>query len=86
VQRRVDEHYHQVSGDATFTTASTLPDPTTQVSNSGSTLSWISQEPFLDMTDNPDNSNFSSDLGGEMDWQVWDEIAGDLELWDMGGL
>jgi hypothetical protein len=86
VQRRVDEHYHQVSGDATFTTASTLPDPTTQVSNSGSTLSWMSQEPFLDMTDNPGSSNFSSNLGGEMDWQVWDEIAGDLELWDMGGL
>jgi hypothetical protein len=86
VQRRVDEHYHQVSGDATFTTASTLPDPTTQVSNSGSTLSWMSQEPFLDMTDNPGSSNFSSNLGGEMDWQVWDEIAGDLEFWDMGGL
>lgn len=86
VQRRMDEHHHQVSGDATFIAASNLPDPTTQVSSSGSTPSWTSQEPFLDMTDNPDNSNFSSDLGREMDWQVWDEIAGDLEFWDIGGL
>lgn len=86
VQRRVDEYYHQVAGDATFTTVSPLPDPVPQVSKSGSVSSWTPQEPFLDMTDNSGNNNFSSDLGGEMDWQVWDEIAGDLEFWDMGGL
>ena len=33
-----------------------------------------SQELFLDAV--------ASD-GIEMDWQVWDEIAGDLEFWDM---
>jgi hypothetical protein len=42
------------------------------------------------MADDSNNNAFSDALNLEMDWQAWDEIAGELEpsleFWDMGGL
>jgi hypothetical protein len=48
------------------------------------------EEPFLVRADDSNNNAFSNVLSLEMDWQVWDEIAGELEtsleFWDVGGL
>lgn len=42
------------------------------------------------MADDSHNDIFSDDLSPEMDWQVWDEFAWELEpsleFWDIGGL
>jgi hypothetical protein len=42
------------------------------------------------MAGDSNNNAFSDVLSLEMDWQVWDEIAGELEpsleFWDMSGL
>jgi Fungal specific transcription factor domain len=98
VQRnRADELHHQTSGastnthvDLTSATALTLSAPLAQVGISGTVSTWTPQEPFLVMADDSNNSAFSDALNPEMDWQVWDEIAGELEpsleFWDMGGL
>ena len=98
VQRnRADELYHETSKastnadvDLASATALTLSAPLAQVGSSGTVSNWTPQERFL-VT--PDDSNYNAlgdvpSLG--MDWQVWDEMAGELgsslEFWDMGGL
>ena len=98
VQRnRADELHNQTSGastnthvDLTSATALTLSAPLAQVGISGTVSTWTPQEPFLVMADDSNNNAFSDVLSLEMDWQVWDEIAGELEpsleFWDMGGL
>jgi hypothetical protein len=98
VQRnRADELHHQTSGastnahaDLTSATALTLSAPLAQVGISGTVSTWTPQEPFFGMADDSNNNAFSDVLSLEMDWQVWDEIAGELEpsleFWDMGGL
>jgi hypothetical protein len=98
VQRnRADELHHQTSGpstnapvDLTSATALTLSAPLAQVDISGTVSTWTPQEPFLVMADDSNNNAFRDALSLEMDWQVWDEIAEELEpsleFWDMGGL
>ena len=98
VQRnRVDEPHRQTSGastnahiNLTSATALTSPAPLAQVGISGTVSTWTPQEPSLVMVDDSNNNAFSDVLSLEMDWQVWDEIAGELEpsleFWDMGGL
>ncbi|SLM40424.1 Transcription factor domain, fungi [Lasallia pustulata] len=98
VQRnRADELHHQTCGssmnahvDLTSATALTLSAPLAQVGISGTVSTWTPQEPFLVMADDSNNNAFSDVLGLEMDWQVWDDIAGELEpsleFWDIGGL
>ena len=59
-----------------------------RVSETGST--WTLQEPILDMSDNSGNNNFSDLPDLDMDWQLWSDIAAELEpsleFWDVGGL
>lgn len=98
VQRnRVDEPHRQTSGastnahiNLTSATALTSPAPLAQVGISGTVSTWTPQEPSLVMADDSNNNAFSDVLSLEMDWQVWDEIAGELEpsleFWDMGDL
>lgn len=98
VQRnRANELHHQTSGvstnarvDLTSATALTLSDPLAQIGISGAVSTWTPQEPFLVMPDESNTNTFGDILSPEMDWQVWDEIAGELEpsleFWDMGGL
>jgi hypothetical protein len=96
-QNRADELYHQTSGastnahvDLTSATALALSAPLAQVGISETVSTWTLQEPFLVMADDSNNNAFSDVLSLEMDWQVWDEIARELEpsleFWDMGGL
>jgi hypothetical protein len=93
----VDEHHYQTSGASTNThvdlapaTALTLSAPLVQVGISGTVSTWTPEEPSLVMADDSNNNAFGDVLNLEMDWQVWDEIAGglepSLEFWDMGGL
>ena len=98
VQRnREDEPHHLTPRastnthiDLTSATALTLSAPLAQVGICGTVSTWIPQEASLVMADDPSNSAFSDALSLEMDWQVWDEITGELEpsleFWDMGGL
>jgi hypothetical protein len=98
VQRnQADELHHQpprastnACVDLTSATALTLPVPLAQVGMSGAASTWTPQEPFLVTADDSNNDTFSDLQSLEMDWQVWDEIAGELEpsleFWDMGGL
>jgi hypothetical protein len=98
VQRnRADGLHYQTSGASTNThvdlsspTASTLSAPLAQVGINGAASTWTPQEPIFVMADDSSNNAFSDALSLEMDWQVWDEIAGELEpsleFWDMGGL
>jgi hypothetical protein len=83
-QKRANEHHPQgfarlANVPADLLSPADLNISTTfeQTSNSDNTSTAIPQESFLDM---PDYS------GAEMDWQAWNEIAGDLEIWDMGSL
>jgi hypothetical protein len=96
-KNRADEPYHQTSGvstnthaDLTSATALTLSAPLAQVGISGAVSTWTPQESSLVMADDANNNAFSDALSIEMDWQVWDEIAGglepSLEFWDMGDL
>jgi hypothetical protein len=98
VQRiREDELHHKTSGpptkahaDLTSATALTLSAPLAQVGISGTVSNWTPQEPFLGMADESINNAFSDVLSLEMNWQVWDEIAGELgpslNFWDMAGI
>jgi Fungal specific transcription factor domain len=98
VQRnRAGEPHHQTSGtstnthvDLTSATALTLSTPLAQFGISGTVSTWIPQEPSLVMADNSNNNGIGDALSLEMDWQVWDEITGELEpsleFWDIGGL
>jgi hypothetical protein len=98
VQRnRADELHHQTSGastnthvDLTSATALTLSAPLAQVGISGTASTWTPQEPSLVMAGDSNSNAFSDVLSLEMDWQVWDEIARELEpsleFWDMSGL
>ena len=98
VQRnRADELHQQHSGastnahvDLTSATALTLSAPLAQVGINEAVSTWVPQEPFLGMVDNSNNNTFSDVPSLEMDWQAWDEIAGELQpsldFWDMGGL
>ena len=96
-KNRADELHHQTSGastnahiDLTSATALTLSAPLAQVGISGAVSTWTPREPFLVMADDSNNKAFSDDLSLETDWQVWDEIARELEpsleFWDMDGL
>jgi hypothetical protein len=86
VQKRAGKHHHQPSGslcaddNLASTEASNLTTPPTSVDL------MAPQGPFLSITDESDHNDFGDALVLEMDWQVWDEIAGDLELWDMGSI
>jgi len=98
VQRnRVDEPHHQTSGtstnthvDLTSATPLALSAPLAQVGISRTVSTWMPQEPSLVMADDSNNNAFSDTPGLEMDWQVWDEITGELEpsleFWDMSDL
>ncbi|KAF6233405.1 hypothetical protein HO173_008337 [Letharia columbiana] len=98
VQRnRADELHRQTSlsstnahADLTSATALTLSAPFRQVDNSENVSTWTPQEPFLFTADNSNNNAFGDIPSLDMDWQTWDEIAGELEpsleFWDMGGL
>lgn len=98
VQRiREDELHHKTSGpptkahaDLTSATALALSAPLAQVGISGTVSNWTPQEPFLGMADESINNAFSDVLSLEMNWQVWDEIAGELgpslNFWDMAGI
>jgi hypothetical protein len=83
-QKRANEHHTQdfarlANVPADLLSPANLNISTTfeQTSINENTSTAIPQESFLDM---PDYS------GTEMDWQAWNEIAGDLEIWDMGSL
>jgi hypothetical protein len=83
-QKRANEHHTQdfarlANVPADLLSPANLNISTTfeQTSINENTSTAIPQESFLDM---PDYS------GAEMDWQAWNEIAGDLEIWDMGSL
>lgn len=86
-QKRAEESHHR--GDGSSSADATFPDNSTaeveanlsvhlaQHKINGEISYGSSQELLLDTT--------ASD-GIEMDWQVWDEIAGDLDFWDMNCL
>jgi hypothetical protein len=83
-QQRANEHHLQgfarlANVPADLISPADLNISTTfeQTSINENTSTVIPQEPFLDIPD-----HFST----EMDWQAWNEIAGDLGIWDMGSL
>jgi hypothetical protein len=83
-QKRANEHHPQgfarlANVPAGLISPADLTISTTfeQTSINENTSTVIPQEPFLDIPD-----HFSA----EMDWQAWNEIAGDLGIWDMGSL
>jgi hypothetical protein len=83
-QKRANEHHAQgvarlANVPADLISPADLNISTTfeQTSISENTSNVIPQESFLDM---PDHSS------AEMDWQAWNEIAGDLGIWDLGSL
>lgn len=97
VQRnRADEQHRQVNEASTITDdlasgpALTLSAPLAQVGDSETVSTWTPQDPFLAMADDPNSNIFGETPGLEMDWQGWDEIAGEpgpsLDFWDMDGL
>ncbi len=86
VQKRVDENFCRASGASTSAvddqppaTAFNLSVPPRQATSAPL------QEMFFGMPEWSENV-FGDGSGPEMDWQVWDEIAGDLEFWDIGGI
>ena len=94
---RAEELHHQSSETSTNAhvgltpaTALTLSAPLAQVDISGMVPTRTAQEPFVVMADDSNNNAFSDLLDPEMSWQVWDEIAENLEpslgFWDMSGL
>ena len=94
---RVDELHHSASGvssnahaDLTPTTALTLSAPLAQVSIGEIVSIWTPQEKPLGVADKSNNNVFCDFPSLEMDWQIWDGIAGELEapvgFWNMGGL
>lgn len=95
-RNRADELHHQTGAstntqvDVTSGTASTLYPPLAQVGVNGTISTWTPQEPLLVTPDDANNNAFSDDLHLEMDWQAWDETAGELEpslgFWDISGL
>jgi hypothetical protein len=83
-QKRANEHHPQgftrlANVPADLISPADLNISTTfeQTSINENTSTAIPQEPFLDIPD-----HFSAG----MDWQAWNEIAGDLGIWDMGSL
>jgi hypothetical protein len=88
VQERHNERHCQSSAPrmAASATAAASSAASAQTAISEPISVWAAHEPVFDMIDNPGSNPFGEPLGAEMDWQVWDEIAGDLEFWDMGGL
>lgn len=98
VQRiRAGVLHDQISGastkahlDLASTTASTLSAPLAHFGISGTVPTWTPQEPFSVMTDDSNNNALSDVPSLEMDWTVWDDIAGEVgssfEFGDMGDL
>lgn len=95
-RKQADELHHQNSGASisahmglTSATALNLSAPLSQVGIGGTVPPWIPQEPFLVMAEDSNNT-FHNVPSLDMDWQVWDEIAGELEssseFWDLSGL
>ena len=94
---RMNELHPQASGaltnayvDLTSATGLALSAPLAQGGTSETVSTWTPQELFVDMADDSNNNAFSNVTNLEMDWQAWDEIAGELEpsleFWDMDGL
>jgi hypothetical protein len=87
VQKKADEYHHQASGaslseidDQTSMTALKVPAIAPQ-------SNWMAdQDPFISMAEEFENNAFGNNAGPEMNCQIWDEIAGDLEFWDMGAI
>lgn len=98
VQRnRADELHQKTSGastnadaDLTYAAAPTLSAPFAQNGIGETSSTWTSHEPLLFMAEDSSHGAFSDDLGLEMDWEAWDEIAEGIqpsfEFWDMTGL
>jgi len=98
VQRnRADELHRQTSGastnayvDSTSATALTLSTTLGQAGINGTVPTLTPQVPCLFVADDTNNNTFSDVISQEMDWQVWDEISGELGpslgFWDMDGL
>ena len=96
-KRRTDELRDQTSAAST-NIGGALPSPMTltlsapraKVDTSETTSTWMPQEPFLGMVDDTDDNALGDDLGLDMEWRAWDEIAGDMQPsfnpWEMGGL
>ncbi len=95
-QHQADEVHPQTSGTSTDThvdtttgTASNLPAPLAQAGISETDSTWTSQESFLDMANDANNNAFSNIPSLDMNWQDWDQIAGELEpsmdFWNMDG-
>ncbi len=95
VQQQADEVHHQFSGTSTDThvdtstgAASNLSAPLAQAGISETDSTWTSQEsPFLNMATPANNNAFNDIPSLDMDWQDWDQIAGNLEpsmdFWNM---
>ena len=93
-QNQADGVHHQTSGastdthvDTTTGTPSNISTPLAQAGISESESTWMPQESFWNMA-NDDNNNAFSDIPSlDMDWQDWDQIAGELEpsvdFWNM---
>lgn len=83
VQLRANEYHQQSFGPFETVNADLVPPAQPNLSMSfaqtsigeDSSSAGVPHAPFFDMLDSS---------GAEMDWQAWQEIAGDLELWDMG--
>jgi Fungal specific transcription factor domain len=80
-QKWANEHHPQNSTQSADVLVELLPPMDmnivtsfAQTSINENTSTTLPQESFFDM---PDYS------GAEMDWQAWNEIAGDLEIWDI---
>ena len=96
-RRRTDELRHQTSAASTNTGGAlpspmtlTLSTPRAQVDTREISSTWMPQDPFLGMVDDIDDNALGDDLGLDMEWRAWDEIAGDMQpsfdSWEMGGL
>jgi Fungal specific transcription factor domain len=82
VQKRTDNHrckglLANVPGRLFSSTELSLPTSFARTTLNEDNSNEPSQELFLDA------ANYS---GADMDWHAWDEIAGDLEIWDVGSL
>ena len=96
-KHQANEVHHQFPGTSTDThvdtttgTASNLSSPLAQAGISETDSPWTSQQSILDMANDANNNAFSDIPSLDMDWQDWDQIAGELEpsmdFWDIDGL
>ena len=96
-RKRTDELRHQTS-TASMNMGGALPSPMTltssvphgQADTSETISTWMPQEPYLGMEEDTNGNGLGDDLGLDMEWRAWDEIAGDIQpsfdFWAMGGL